>query len=289
MKTTSSIDQDNLIAEYTLGLSSPEQARQIQARLSRDDAAAACALKWETYLLGISDSLEPVEPPPELFAQVQKALGHETITPAPDPIPTPAASAAESRATEAPPAAIEPRPAPAREPRHKEPPPSPDKLRSWRITAVLLGITAVVLAIFLARAWSRPEVPPVQIVRVAPTQAAILQAPGDTSTPGWLMTVDTLGNVRLDPKVRTDIQPDESVQLWTRGSDDRKSRSLGLIDPNRAITIPVDIMGALQPDQVFEMTLEQKGGSASGRPQGPVLFIGRMVTFGAQSSSKPLA
>ena len=103
------------------------------------------------------------------------------------------------------------------------------------------------------------------------------------------MTVDTLGNVRLDPKVRTDIQPDESVQLWTRGSDESASRSLGLIDPNRAVTIPEATMGKVLPDQIFEMTLEQKGGSASGRPEGPVLFIGRVVTFGAQSSSKPLA
>ncbi|MDN5841821.1 MAG: anti-sigma factor, partial [Alcaligenaceae bacterium] len=150
-------------------------------------------------------------------------------------------------------------------------------------------IVVVVLAIFLARAWSRPEIPPVQIVRVAPTQAAILLAPGDSSTPGWLMTVDTLGNVRLDPKVRTDIQPDEAVQLWTRTPNDQVNRSLGLIDPNRPVTIPVAIMGTLQPDQIFEMTLEQKDGSASGRPEGPVLFIGRVVTFGAQSSNTPLA
>src|SRR3546814_7188517 len=59
-----------------------------------------------------------------------------------------------------------------------------EKLRTWRTTAVLLGIAVVVLAIFLARAWSRPEVPPVPIVRVAATKAAILLAPGDTQTPG---------------------------------------------------------------------------------------------------------
>src|SRR3546814_4620529 len=89
---TAAIDQDDVIAEYALGLSSPEVSGQIQARLSHDDAAAACALKWETYLLGISDSLKPVPPPPELLAQVQKALGHETIAPSPpaSPVPAPA-------------------------------------------------------------------------------------------------------------------------------------------------------------------------------------------------------
>lgn len=290
---TASIDQDDLIAEYTLGLSSPEVSAQIQTRLSRDDAAAACALKWETYLLGISDSLKPVPPPPELFAQVQKALGHETLAPSPasEPIPEPAIPT-ETPKRDAPPLVVSSRPAstpPTRRQRHETPLGTPEKLRSWRTTAVLLGIAVVVLAIFLARAWSRPEVPPVQIVRVAPTQAAILQAPSDSSTPGWLMTVDTLGNVRLDPKVRTDIQPSEAVQLWTRAPNDQASRSLGLIDPNRAVTIPAAIIGALQPDQIFEMTLEQKDGSASGRPKGPVLFIGRLVIFGAQSLSTPLA
>ncbi|MDN5842108.1 MAG: hypothetical protein L0H54_01500, partial [Alcaligenaceae bacterium] len=141
---TASIDQDDLIAEYTLGLSSPEVARQIQARLSRDDAAAACALKWETYLLGISDSLKPVPPPPELFAQVQKALGHETIarTPAPSPAPAPASIPEPAIPTEppkrkAPPAAASPRPthtsSARRPPRTSHD--TPGKLRSWRVTA----------------------------------------------------------------------------------------------------------------------------------------------------------
>jgi hypothetical protein len=36
----------------------------------------------------------------------------------------------------------------------------------------------------------------------------------------------------------------------------------------------------VEDEQIFEMTLETEGGSNSGAPEGPVLYIGRIVSFG---------
>ena len=53
--------------------------------------------------------------------------------------------------------------------------------------------------------------------------------------------------------------------------------SLGLIEPGRTINIPLYHLPPLEPDQLFEITLEPYGGSPIGRPTGPVLYIGRAV------------
>lgn len=316
MKSTPRMNQDCRIAEYVLGLSPANDAVQIQDMLSRSDPAAACALKWEAYLLGICDSMVPIAPPPDLFDQIRDALGHQRplrttpVSSAPpryiEPVSTPA-PAIVPRPTSAPvstpapvsPLATTPAPLPTAVSKsgersvtgpltgrqaHPEHRPGP-----WRLIAILFGVVTVALAILLARAWSRPDIPAIQIVQVAPTLAAILQAPGQSSTPGWLVTVDSQGTVRLDPQVKTTLQPNEAVQLWTRQTDGQDSRSLGLVDPNQAVTIPAKLIGAVIPGQIFEMTLERQQGSASGKPEGPILFIGQMVSFGVQSSSKPLA
>ncbi len=147
---------------------------------------------------------------------------------------------------------------------------------AWRIASALFAAIALALAVMPAK----PVEPPVTIVQVAPTQAAILQAPGQSSTPGWVVTIDPQRNILMQPQVRSDIAADASVQLWTHNKSLPQPRSLGLIDPNQPVTVPASLMGELAPDQIFEMTLEPAGGSPNGSPTGPILFIGRTVTFG---------
>jgi anti-sigma-K factor RskA len=155
----------------------------------------------------------------------------------------------------------------------------------WRGATVLFGLIALAL-VFMP---STPAKPPVTVVQVAPTQAAIMQAPGQSSTPGWIVTIDSQRNVLLSPQVRTDIPSDSAVQLWTRSKTLPQPRSLGLIDPNQPVTVPAALMGDLSPDQLFEMTQEPAGGSPTASPSGPVLFIGRLVTFGKPKPAAPQA
>src|SRR3546814_13876114 len=132
-----------------------------------------------------------------------------------------------------------------------------------------------------------PQPPAVTIVEVAPTQAAILQAPGQSSTPGWTVTIDQQQNVLLNPQVRSDIPADASVQLWTHDSRLPQPRSLGLIDPNTPVTVPAALMGPVSPHQIFEIPLAPADGSPNADPTSPILFIGPLVTFCTQAPHPP--
>lgn len=131
-----------------------------------------------------------------------------------------------------------------------------------------------------------PPPPPVQIVKVAPTRAAILQAPGSSSTPGWTATLDAQGNLVMQPLVQTEVPAGSQAMLWTRSAAIPQPRLLGRIDPNRAVQVPKTQLGPLAEDQLLEITLESDQDAATGVPNGPILFIGQMAVFGAAGAAE---
>lgn len=237
--------------------------RQPQATVKAEDdtLTVAAALRMRE---------KPAEPAPAPAPVQAKAA------PAPPPIPAKAPEA-KSQSAKSPPA-------------EKTAPPSPadskiNNIWVWRIASLVFALIAAVLALVPAK----PVAPPVTIVQVAPTRAAIMQAPGQSSTPGWVVTIDPQGNVLMNPQVHSDIPGDASVQLWTRHKNNPQPRSLGLIDPNQPVTVPANLMGEISTDQIFEMTQEPAGGSPTASPSGPILFIGRLVTFGKPAPASPAA
>lgn len=159
------------------------------------------------------------------------------------------------------------------------------KLWLWR----LIGICATGAAIVGFMRPSEPPPPPVQIVKVAPTRAAILQAPGTSSTPGWTATLGPEGNLMMQPLVHTEVPVGSQVLLWTRSERIPEPRLLGRIDPNQPVQVPAAQLGALADDQLLEMTLETDEDAAQGQPNGPILFIGRMAVFGSEGATSPIA
>lgn len=157
------------------------------------------------------------------------------------------------------------------------------KLWFWRLVT-LCATTAAVLAFIMP---GEPPPPPVQIVKLAPTRAAILQAPGTSSTPGWSATLDPQGNLMLQPLVPTEVPAGHQVLLWTRSATLPTPRLLGRIDPNRAVQVPSEQLGVLADDQLLEITLETDADAAQGQPNGPILFIGQMIMFGADPKAVP--
>jgi len=157
------------------------------------------------------------------------------------------------------------------------------KLWFWRLAA-LCAAAAAVLAFMMP---GEPPPPPVQIVKLAPTRAAILQAPGTSSTPAWTATLDPQGNLIMQPLVPTEVPTGHQVLLWTRSAALPTPRLLGRIDPNRAVQVPSAQLGALVDDQLLEITLETDADAAQGQPNGPILFIGQMTMFGSEAAAVP--
>lgn len=288
---TAHLDNQNdlLIAEYTLGLLDLKDTAQAHALLGNDPKAVVKALEWENAFLALVDQLTPLQPPPQLLQRTQEALGLK-ISPIEPPIvadstgevfnilKTP--SSAPLRAEAAQPEIV-----------GRPPASQPGRLKDaigllygsvwfWRTLCAILVLIMLVLALRLnklqplaaaaQKAAAEPAIPTL-------VQLAVLQAPGQTSTPGWTVTLDDQHNLVLTPLVHSEIAPNASVQLWTSNDTNRQPRSLGIIDPNQAVAVPAATLGAIQAGQLFEMTLEEQGGSPSGSPKGAILFIGRMV------------
>ncbi|KAG0922006.1 hypothetical protein G6F31_020084 [Rhizopus arrhizus] len=106
------------------------------------------------------------------------------------------------------------------------------------------------------------------VVRVAPQSQA----------PGWVVQAQAGQNaVQLVPLAATEVPADRALEFWTKADGWAGPVSLGLITPGKPVRIPLDKLPPLEPNQLFELTLEPKTGSPIGKPTGPIQFIGRAV------------
>lgn len=110
----------------------------------------------------------------------------------------------------------------------------------------------------------------------APRFVVVLVAPQDKA-PGWVIQASARQQVSLIPLGSFDVPPDKALQFWTKADDWQGPVSLGLVQPGQRVQIPLDRLPPLQPNQLFELTLEPKAGSPIGKPTGPIQFIGRAV------------
>jgi anti-sigma-K factor RskA len=83
--------------------------------------------------------------------------------------------------------------------------------------------------------------------------------------------------IQLIPLGVAQVPEDKALEFWTKAEGWQGPVSLGLVKPGQTLSVPVDKLPPLQPDQLFELTLENRTGSPIGKPTGPIQFIGRAV------------
>lgn len=140
-------------------------------------------------------------------------------------------------------------------------------LTTWRLTSAALALALIVA--LMPNLW-RTDMP-------GSSYTVVMQAPGEAAKPGWVVHVDGTGNLHLQPLLDDQIPADRSVQFWTLIDPAIGPRSLGLVEPGKALQLSAEQIGAVQAGQLFELTLEPAGGSPKDRPTGKVLYIGRAV------------
>lgn len=111
---------------------------------------------------------------------------------------------------------------------------------------------------------------------VKPTYLVVLVAPQDKS-PGWVIQASNPREIQLIPLGVTEVPADKALEFWTKAEGWQGPVSLGLVKPGQTLSVPLDKLPPLQPDQLFELTLENPTGSPIGKPTGPIQFIGRAV------------
>lgn len=137
----------------------------------------------------------------------------------------------------------------------------------WRAVAATGFVAASVVALLPSTGLFAPAAPQYLVVLVAPNGTA----------PGWVVQTSGANTLRLVPLGSTAVPELRSLQFWTKADDWNAPVSLGLVQPGQPLEVKLDRLPPLVPNQLFEITLEPTNGSPTGRPTGPILYIGRAV------------
>ena len=142
------------------------------------------------------------------------------------------------------------------------------RLSFWRSVAAVTSIAAIGLAVLLARPQ---ETPAPAVVVLAATGAA---ASGSAAAP-IVASISGDGRTLVTrPVVPVALRPDRSLELWAVPKDGTAPRSLGVLPSGSGATVALRGKVLANVD-TLEVTVEPLGGSATGKPTGPIVYAGR--------------
>lgn len=238
-------DIQHLAGEYVLGTLSAASRAGVEVRMANDAALRTAVELWQEKLAPLHTLVEPVEPSPQLWTRIESSVVANVD----------AAKAAASSTRTVPPDS------------------TPittwwNDLRLWRGLAVSGFAATVLMGFVVVTKLAQPSGPGYMVVLVGPQD----------KSPGWIVQAGTNSQqARLIPLGKMEVPADKSLQFWTKGDDWKSPVSLGLVKPGQSLEVLLDKLPPLQPNQLFEITLEPYNGSPLDRPTGPILFIGRAV------------
>jgi anti-sigma-K factor RskA len=138
-----------------------------------------------------------------------------------------------------------------------------------RWASLASAAAALVLAVLLvAQPFGRND---------RPTVVAVLTAP-NTSEAGAIVEAFADGRVRVVPLRAIPVPEGRTLQVWTLWDRQVGPRSVGLMPRAEARDYATSGMPRPVDQQLYEITLEPAGGSPTGRPTGPILYVGRGST-----------
>lgn len=224
---------DLLAGEYVLGTLEAWRAREVEAALLAAAGAPSplrvAVARWEARLAGLSETVPPEPPPPELWGRVEERIRLAEL---------PRLTPADRRRRGGPLAGV----------------------AFWRWTTAGLAATAAALAFLLVQPLPRERF------------VAVLQT--DRAAPAWVVEGQAGGIVltALNPRP---TETGRALELWALPPGATAPTSLGVIPAQGRVAIPPGRV-APQAGMLIEISLEPAGGSPTGLPTGPVLFIGRL-------------
>ena len=137
-------------------------------------------------------------------------------------------------------------------------------VRRWRLAALSGMAVAVALAAVLL--FAPPRVP---------QAAAIAILVDEAGEP--LVIIEDYANrsARIMPLVELEVPEDRTLQVWTLPDEETGPVSLGIFDvPQTTVLEGGPELPAPATGQLYEITIEQEGGSPTGRPTGEIVAKG---------------
>lgn len=139
----------------------------------------------------------------------------------------------------------------------------PTVARGWRRAAIASMAASLLLAIGLG--WT--------VWTGAPTQLVAILV-DDQGEPLVIVEVLPANAVRVTPIGDLRLPAGRALELWTLPSAAAGPVSLGVLQEAASRTLVGPTLPPTRPDQLFEISVEDPGGSPVGRPTGPVLVKG---------------
>lgn len=135
----------------------------------------------------------------------------------------------------------------------------------WRITGIATSLASLVLLAGLAASLMRAPQTPIYV--------AILMTE-NSNEPAALVNTFADGRAELVPLRDLAAPEGRALQVWTLWDRAVGPRPVGLAPVIRTMSLNLNNLPTTGQGQLFEITLEPKGGSPTGRPTGPILMKG---------------
>lgn len=225
--------------EYVLGLLTGEERDRFERRLAGDVRLNRLIIAWQLQLQPLADAIEPIEPPQRLWQRIDSSLA------APSALRQQRSVRMRSRRV-----------------RWWE------RVGFWRGWAMGATAVAVALAAFLV---VRPSLGP------GPRLIAVLNAQG--GQPGVLFTAELPGSNYVARAILDISTSPRAHELWLLPGAETAPISLGLLAPDATTRRPLPTSTAqlLKPGAAVAVSEEPAGGSPTGQPTGPVIYVGTLV------------
>jgi anti-sigma-K factor RskA len=244
-------EYDLLAAEYVIGLLEPQEARVVRSAAERDPAMRSAIAVWQARLAPISLAVPEVTPPRHVWPRIEASIdggATESLAAPPSPAPLP------------PPPPLPPsRPRAAVDARRGR--------RRWQLATVASLVLAASIAAFAI--LREPE------VQVTPADVAVL-AQMDGAKPTYLAVQYSDGSVSLRPLTQVSIPTGRDLELWILPQGAKAPTSFGVLPAGGKRFTPAQ---PPPPQAQLLVSLEQTGGSPTGKPQGPILYGGTLTAL----------
>ncbi|MCA0239799.1 MAG: anti-sigma factor [Proteobacteria bacterium] len=227
---------DRLAAEYALGTLRGRARRRFEQLMPAHPALARAAAHWLARLQLFAGQVQPVEPPARVWTGIQARLFGSANDAQADLGSDPAAARRRG-----------------------------GQLRFWRTLSA--GAIAAALAMVVLLNRPAPEAAPlVVILRSTPEGGQLVPT-------GFVASVSADGGALvLKPLAPVSVDAAHALELWAVPKAGAP-RSLGLIATGDAPTT-VKRAKLLVDTSAFAVSLEPAGGSATGKPTGPIVSAG---------------
>ena len=227
---------DRLAADYVAGTLRGPARRRLEALLPAHPVLRRAVHDWQDRLAPLTATIEPQTPPPLVWSRIESRIGGA-------PLAAPAATRQRWW----------------------------QQLAVWQSFTALAGVAVLSLGVLL----SSPGAPAAPIIVVLNAAAPPAEGGAGAVVPAsFVASISADGRAMVTKPLSTvALQADRALELWSVPASGAP-RSLGLISADAATVVKRDQV--LEGTAALAVSLEPPGGSPTGAPTGPVLYVGKL-------------